>query len=120
MANQMFDLTTKPKPSDYLLAYKYSQDHLELLFSCIRSREGCSTKLFAIEVCSTENGNCVNFTGWSDIIPIIHTKKNQKKTFEKQNKNINGSSNVSQEKEIGLMYDHLHACLEVKSSSRKE
>ena len=40
MASQMFEPTTKPKPFDYLLTYKYSQDHLELLFSCIRSRGG--------------------------------------------------------------------------------
>ncbi len=28
MASQMFEPTTKPKPFDYLLTYKYSQDHL--------------------------------------------------------------------------------------------
>ena len=40
MANQIFHLAAKRKPFNYLLTYKYSQDHLELLFSCIRSRGG--------------------------------------------------------------------------------
>ena len=38
MANEMFSL--KEKPFDYLLTYKFSQDHLESLFSCLRSKGG--------------------------------------------------------------------------------
>ncbi len=38
MATQMLSLSTNP--FKYLLTYKYSQDHIELLFSCIRSRGG--------------------------------------------------------------------------------
>ena len=38
MADQMF---SKPgDPFKYLLTYKFSQDHIELLFSCIRSKGG--------------------------------------------------------------------------------
>lgn len=37
MANEMFSTTN---PFKYLLTYKYSQDHIELLFSCIRARWG--------------------------------------------------------------------------------
>ena len=38
MATQMFSSPTNP--FKYLLTYKFSQDHIELLFSCIRSRGG--------------------------------------------------------------------------------
>ena len=38
MANEMFSIPDCP--FSYLLTYKYSQDHLELLFSCIRG-SGC-------------------------------------------------------------------------------
>ena len=38
MANQMFTLPNNPFKS--ILTYKYSQDHLEFLFSCVRSRGG--------------------------------------------------------------------------------
>ena len=37
MANEMF---TIDQPFKYLLTYKYSQDHIELLFSCIRAKGG--------------------------------------------------------------------------------
>ena len=38
MANETFSL--KENPFDYLLTYKFSQDHLELLFSCLPSKGG--------------------------------------------------------------------------------
>ena len=38
MAKQMLSLSTNP--FKYLLTYKFSQDHIELPFSCIRSRGG--------------------------------------------------------------------------------
>ena len=91
MANQMFDLTTKPKPSitkPQLFINLYSQDHLELLFSCIRSKGGwnnnpnCLQLKYALRkmlmqnaITASKNANSVNFTGCSDIIPIFHTKK---------------------------------------------
>ena len=97
MANQMFDLATKPKPFNYLLTYKYSQDHLELLFSCIRSRGGwnnnpnCLQLKYALRkmlmrnaITASKNANCVDFTGCSDIIPIFHTKKNIKRNQSKK------------------------------------
>ncbi len=92
MASQMFEPTTKPKPFDYLLTYKYSQDHLELLFSCIRSRGGwnnnpnCLQMKYALRkmlmrnaITASKNANCVDFTGCSTIIPIFHTRKHQTK-----------------------------------------
>ena len=38
MANEVFMSTINP--FKYLLTYKYSQDHIELLFSCIQARGG--------------------------------------------------------------------------------
>ena len=81
MTNQMFDLTTKPKPLDYLLTYKYSQDHLELLFSCIRSRGGrnnnpnCLQLKYALqkmEIVSTLQGAAISFQYFT------HKKKTSK------------------------------------------
>ena len=40
MANEMLSPSSSDNPFNYLLTYKYSQDHIELLFSCIRSRGG--------------------------------------------------------------------------------
>lgn len=60
-------------PLKYLLTYKLSQDHLELFFSCIRSRGGwnnnpnayqfkCAMRKFLLGNCvSPVNGNCFNF-----------------------------------------------------------
>jgi len=58
-------------------------------------------------IAASKNAKCVHFTGCSDIIPIFHTKKHQKNSIEKQNKNKEGSSSPSDEKEINLMYEHL-------------
>ena len=38
MANEMFSAINQP--FKYLLTYKFSQDHIELLFSCIRAKAG--------------------------------------------------------------------------------
>jgi hypothetical protein len=114
----MFELTTKPKPFNYLLTYKYSQDHLELLFSCIRSRGGWNNNPNGLQmkyalrkmqnaITASKNANCIDFTGCSNIIPIFHTRKHQKKTSEEQTQNKEGSSNSSEENEINLMYEHL-------------
>ena len=37
------------KPIDYFLTYKLSQDHLEMLFACIRRGLGCSNNPSATE-----------------------------------------------------------------------
>ena len=120
MASQMFEPTTKPKPFDYLLTYKYSQDHLELLFSCIRSRGGwnnnpnCLQMKYALRkmlmrnaITASKNANCVDFTGCSTIIPIFHTRKHQTKPSREQTKNKEDSSNSSEENDINLMCEHL-------------
>jgi len=88
MATKMFNLPANP--FTYLLTYKYSQDHLELLFSCIRSRGGWNNNpnclqlqyslrkmLMRNAVTASKNANCVDFTGCNSIIPIFHTRKHR-------------------------------------------
>ena len=48
MATEMFSLPTNPLK--YLLTYKFSQDHVELLFSCIRSRGGWNNNLSVFQL----------------------------------------------------------------------
>ena len=79
MATQMFSLPTNP--FEYLLTYKFSQDHVELLFSCIRARGGWNKNpnvlqfKYAIQkmlmrnaIAASKSANCVDFTGCHDII----------------------------------------------------
>ena len=86
MAKQMLSLSTNP--FKYLLTYKFSQDHIELLFSCIRSRGGwnnnpnCLQMKYALRnmlmrnaITASKNANCVDFTGCNNIVPLFHTKK---------------------------------------------
>ena len=86
MATGMF---TMENPFKYLLTHKYSQDHLEILFSCIRSRGGwnnnpnCLQLKYALRkmllrnaVSASKNANCQTLTNDSTtIIPFFHTKK---------------------------------------------
>lgn len=105
MANQMLQQTTNP--FKYLLTYKYSQDHVELLFSCIRSRGGwnnnpnCLQVKYALRqmlmrnaITASKNANCVDFTGCSNIIPLFHTGKHtEKRHNEVQAENKESISN---------------------------
>ena len=88
MAAQMFSLPTNP--FKYLLTYKFSQDHIELLFSCIRSRGGWNNNpnvlqfkyairkmLMRNAITASKYANCVDFTGCNNIIPIFHTRKHK-------------------------------------------
>lgn len=86
MATKM--LSSSNNPFKYLLTYKFSQDHIELLFSCIRSRGGwnnnpnCLQFKYALRkmlirnaITASKNSNCVDFTGCNEIIPLFHKQK---------------------------------------------
>lgn len=75
------ELLTEQNPLKYVLSYKFSQDHIELLFNSIRGALGWNTnptpkqfgyiirRLHArIGITADSNGNCVNFSdeGWKD------------------------------------------------------
>ena len=89
MAAQMFSLPDNP--FKYLLTYKFSQDHFELLFSCIRSRGGWNNNPNSLQfkyairkmlmrnaITASQYANCVDFTGCNNIIPIFHNRKHKK------------------------------------------
>ena len=90
MANEMFMSTINP--FKYLLTYKYSQDHIELLFSCIRARGGwnnnpnCLQFKYAMRkmllrnaITASKNANCQSFSGVAShtIIPFFHSRKHK-------------------------------------------
>lgn len=89
MANEML---TMVNPFKYVLTYKYSQDHVELLFSCIRSRGGWNNNPNALQlkyslrkmllrnaITASKNANCTEFTDLtmvtSTVIPFFHKRK---------------------------------------------
>ena len=88
MADEMFNMEN---PFKYLLSYKFSQDHIEILFSCIRARGGwnnnpnCQQFKYAIRkmllrnaVSVSKNANCQVFSNDSTtIIPFFHSRKHK-------------------------------------------
>lgn len=85
MAKQM--LTLPKTPFKYVLTYKYSQDHIELLFSCIRAKGGWNNNPNVMQfmsamrrmvlgnaVTASKNANCRSY-GDDAVIPFFHTRK---------------------------------------------
>ena len=91
MTKEMFSTAD---PFKYLLTHKYSQDHIELLFSCVRARGGwnnnpnCLQLKYALRkmllrnaITASKNANCLSFeTTSTSIIPLYHssTQRNTK------------------------------------------
>jgi hypothetical protein len=86
MAKQM--LTLPQDPFKYVLTYKYSQDHIELLFSCIRAKGGWNNNPNVLQfkaavrrlvlgnaVTASKTANC-KLLDDNSIIPFFHTRKN--------------------------------------------
>ena len=88
MADEMFNMEN---PFRYLLSYKFSQDHIEILFSCVRERGGwnnntnCQQFKYAIRkmllrntVSASKNANCqVVSNASTTIIPFFHSRKHK-------------------------------------------
>ena len=85
MVKQM--LTLQDNPFKYALTYKYSQDHIELLFSCIRAKEGWNNNpnslqlkyairrmLLGNAVTVSPSANCQMFDDHM-VIPLFRTRK---------------------------------------------
>jgi hypothetical protein len=125
MANEMFfSLDSSFK---YLLTYKYSQDHLELLFSCIRSRGGWNNNpntlqlkyalrkmLMRNAITASKNANCIDFSDGSptNIIPIFHTRKYTSPLCEPSDDNgkdnqVNKQATTSFTLQERMMVEHL-------------
>ena len=124
MADQMF---SKPDdPFKYLLTYKFSQDHIELLFSCIRQKGGWNNNPNSLQikyalrqllmrnaVTASKNANCTNFEDkkTTTIIPILHKRKHRsplKEMFAQDQNADNPEALNSQEKaEENFMFEQL-------------
>jgi hypothetical protein len=124
MADQMF---SKPgDPFKYLLTYKFSQDHIELLFSCIRSKGGwnnnpnCLQIKYALRqllmrnaVTASKNANCIDFEDnkTTTIIPILHKIKNRSPLTEMstqdQNADMPDALNSQETADENFMYEQL-------------
>ena len=112
MATQMF--SAQSNPFKYLLAYKFPQDHIELLFSCMRSRGGwnnnpnCLQFKYALRkmlmknaITASKNSNCLDFTGCNNIVPLFHTTKH------KTPPSCDEVKKATDDSEMFLMGDHL-------------
>lgn len=88
---RLFDNTVKTKQLNFILSYKISQDHIEMLFSAIRSRGGFNNNptaaqfeaaykrlLVRSELSISENANC----SAQDDTSILHVSSNKKKMVE--------------------------------------
>ena len=79
-------------PFKYFLTYKFSQDHIELLFLCIRSKGGWNNNLNCLQlkyalrqllmrnaVTASKNANCVDFQEkkTTTVISILHQRKHR-------------------------------------------
>jgi hypothetical protein len=80
-------LTQQVNPFKYLLTYKFSQDHIELLFSCIRARGGWNNNpnclqlkytlrrmLLKNSITASRNANC-QILDQHSVVPVLHTRK---------------------------------------------
>ena len=120
MATQMLSLFTNP--FKYLLTYKFSQDHIELLFSCIRSRGGsnnnpnCLQMKYALRkmlmrnaITASRNANCVDFTGCNNIIPLFHARKH-KTDINKDSKQVAVPDQDPEQEDnsMNVMLEHLN------------
>ena len=85
-------LTCSSNPFSYILTYKYSQDNLELLFSCIRGLNGWNNNpdlrqfksslkriLLRVSTRRSKYGNCENFSS-SSSRPLFQFKWSQRRT----------------------------------------
>ena len=101
MSDEMF--TLPENPFKYILTYKLSQDHIELLFSCIRSKGGWNNNPNSLQikyalrkmlirnaVKASKNSNCTEFSDFSSgIIPIFHRRKHSAPLVEENMPNVN-------------------------------
>ena len=90
-------LTLPHAPFKYVPTYKYSQDHIALLFSCIRAKGGWNNNPNVLQfksalrrlvlgntVTASSKANCKALDG-SNIIPFFHTRKHATPLNETQN-----------------------------------
>ena len=119
MTDQMF--SKSGNPFKYLLTYKFSQDHIELLFSCIRSKGGwnnnpnCLQLKYALRqllmknaVTASKNANCDDFQDKKSttVIPILHQRKHRSPLKELSNQDEKAESEEEKAEE-NFMFEQL-------------
>ena len=118
MANEI--LSCPVNPFKYLLIYKFSQDHIELLFSCIHSRGGWNNNpntlqlKYALQkmllrnvVTASRNTNCSDFAATSNtILPIFHTRKHSSPLIDMYGKDQRNK--FLNDPEVNIMVGHLN------------
>ncbi|CAB3997104.1 DNA transposase THAP9 [Paramuricea clavata] len=88
-------LTQDIDPFKYLLTYKFSQDHIEILFSCIRARGGWNNNpnclqlqytlrrmLLRNSISASKYANC-QILDQHSVVPILHRRKHASPLKEK-------------------------------------
>lgn len=88
--HNMMDDLVKTKLLDYFLTYKISQDHIEMIFSAIRSRGGYNNNptakqfhgaykrlLLKTEISSSASANCVQIDNTSILTTSSECRKEQ-------------------------------------------
>ena len=120
VATQMLSLSTNA--FQYLLTYKFSQDHIELLFFCIRSRGGWNNNPNSLQmkyalrkmlmrnaITASKNANCVDFTACNNLIPLFHTRKHETDTNEySKQATVPDEATDQGDKEMNTMLQHLN------------
>ena len=109
ISDEMFKLPANP--FKYILTNQFSQDHIELLFSCIRSKGGWNNNpnslqlkyalrkmLFRNAVKASKNSNCIEFSDLSSgIIPIFHKRKQSAPLVEIDMSTVNNGLTPSEQ-----------------------
>ncbi len=97
-------LTMEEDPFQYVLTYKFSQDHIELMLSCIRGRGGWNNNPNALQikyalrkmllknsVMASDSANCQLFEQ-NSIIPVFQSRKREP-PIEEQNTQEDSNEN---------------------------
>ena len=118
------DMTTEmysgENPFKYVLTYKFSQDNIELLFSCIRAQGGwnnnpnCMQLKYALRkmllkntITASKNANCLSFSDSSTtIIPFFHSRKHKAPLKETPAENQDQSESTPEE---DLLFSQLNS-----------
>lgn len=109
LANDLFHLENNP--FDYLMTYKCSQDHIELFFSCLRSRGGRNNNpntqqlkwslrqlLLKNSIRASSSANCIDF---DSLCSLVLNFRSEERT---QNQNVGENAN---EPSLDILNSHM-------------
>lgn len=109
-------------PQKYFLTYKLSQDHIELLFSCIRARGGSNNNpnaeqfrfalrklLFKNHIEASVNANCISFnnTPTCSILEFRSVKRSFEEKIEDEETDIEKYASLFESQKLSDMTDNI-------------